>query len=113
AYCFRVSAATGVPGLTQGAGPPDLPFRAAACYAASVAEPLLIAKAGTAELCLLPAMGNRHGLVSGATGTGKTVTLQTIAHAFSARGVPVFVADVKGDVSGIGAAGMPSRKLED
>ena len=78
-----------------------------------MAEPLLIAKAGTAELCLLPAMGNRHGLVSGATGTGKTVTLQTIAHAFSARGVPVFVADVKGDVSGIGAAGMPSRKLEE
>ncbi|HEY8521307.1 MAG TPA: helicase HerA-like domain-containing protein [Gammaproteobacteria bacterium] len=78
-----------------------------------MAEPLLIAKAGSADVCLLPAMGNRHGLISGATGTGKTVTLQTIAHAFSASGVPVFVADVKGDLSGVGAAGTPSPKIRE
>ena len=53
---------------------------------------------------------NRHGLIAGATGTGKTVTLQGIAEAFSARGVPVFVADVKGDLSGISMAGSPTFK---
>ncbi|HEY0052833.1 MAG TPA: helicase HerA-like domain-containing protein, partial [Caulobacteraceae bacterium] len=54
---------------------------------------------------------NRHGLVAGATGTGKTVTLQSLAEAFSRAGVPVFAADVKGDLSGIGAAAVPSEKL--
>ena len=49
---------------------------------------------------LLPKMANRHGLIAGATGTGKTVTLQTLAENFSARGVPVFMADVKGDLAG-------------
>ncbi len=53
---------------------------------------------------------NRHGLIAGATGTGKTVTLQTIAEGFSARGVPVFVADVKGDLAGISMAGSPTAK---
>ena len=56
---------------------------------------------------------NRHGLIAGATGTGKTVTLQTIAEQFSARGVPVFVADVKGDLSGISMAGSPTFKNAD
>jgi DNA helicase HerA-like ATPase len=51
--------------------------------------------------------GNRHGLVTGATGTGKTVTLQMIAESFSNAGVPVFCADVKGDLSGIAAIGEP------
>ena len=53
---------------------------------------------------------NRHGLIAGATGTGKTVTLQGLAEDFSAAGVPVFVADVKGDLSGIAMAGSPTFK---
>ena len=56
---------------------------------------------------------NRHGLVAGATGTGKTVTLQGIAESFSAAGVPVFVADVKGDLSGIAMPGSPTFKHAD
>ena len=75
-------------------------------------EPLLIAKA-TEELFLLPAMANRHGLVAGATGTGKTVTLQVMAEAFSRIGVPVFAADVKGDLSGIAMPGTDNPKLQD
>ncbi|MCX7961623.1 MAG: DUF853 domain-containing protein [Burkholderiales bacterium] len=76
-----------------------------------MAEPLLIAKAGKTALCLLPALANRHGLVAGATGTGKTVTLQTMAHAFSAIGVPVFMADIKGDLSGLAKAGGANPKV--
>ncbi|MGO4610945.1 helicase HerA-like domain-containing protein, partial [Variovorax sp. 2RAF20] len=64
------------------------------------------------ELVLLPEMGNRHGLITGATGTGKTVTLQTLAQGFSRLGVPVFMADVKGDLSGISQVGKPSDKLK-
>ncbi len=75
-------------------------------------QPLLIAKSGETELLLLPAMANRHGLVAGATGTGKTVTLEVMAEAFSSIGVPVFAADVKGDLSGIAAAGAPSPKFD-
>lgn len=74
-------------------------------------EPLLIAKAGDTELTLLPAMANRHGLVAGATGTGKTVTLEVMAEAFSRIGVPVFAADVKGDLSGIAMPGAGGDKL--
>ena len=77
-----------------------------------MAEPLLIAK-GTEDLTLLPNMANRHGLIAGATGTGKTVTLQVIAEAFSRIGVPVFAADVKGDLSGISQAGVSNPKLAD
>ena len=72
----------------------------------------VIAK-GTDEISLLPGMANRHGLVAGATGTGKTVTLQVMTEAFSAIGVPVFAADVKGDLSGISQAGKSSPKLDD
>ncbi|MEZ5659589.1 MAG: DUF853 domain-containing protein [Burkholderiaceae bacterium] len=61
---------------------------------------------------LLPRMANRHGLVTGATGTGKTVTLQVMAEQFSAIGVPVFLADVKGDLTGLARAGQPSEKLQ-
>ncbi len=75
-------------------------------------EPLLIAKS-TEDLFLLPAMANRHGLVAGATGTGKTVTLQVMAEAFSRIGVPVFAADVKGDLSGIALPGTANPKLQD
>ena len=74
-------------------------------------QPLLIAKNATAELHLLPALANRHGLVTGATGTGKTVTLQVMAERFSAAGVPVFLADVKGDLTGLTQAGTATPKL--
>jgi hypothetical protein len=76
-----------------------------------MSRPLPIAKTGETELSLLPALANRHGLITGATGTGKTVTLQRLAEQFSAIGVPVFMADVKGDLSGLGAAGVKSEKL--
>ncbi len=77
--------------------------------------PIFIGRAITtpdgAPVLLQPRYGNRHGLVAGATGTGKTVTLLTIAEGFSRLGVPVFMADVKGDVAGIAAAGSDSEKL--
>jgi len=76
-------------------------------------EPLIVAKAGKTELALLPALANRHGLIAGATGTGKTVTLQTLAQGFSAIGVPVFMADVKGDLAGLAQAGAPSPRLQE
>lgn len=71
----------------------------------------LMARAGERDICILPAMGNRHGLITGATGTGKTVTLQSLAETFSALGVPVFLADVKGDLSGLAKAGAPTGKV--
>ena len=71
---------------------------------------LLIGKGDTAQ-ALLARYANRHGLVAGATGTGKTVTLQVMAEGFSALGVPVFCADVKGDLSGLAAAGADNPKL--
>ncbi|WP_053145000.1 helicase HerA-like C-terminal domain-containing protein [Erwinia billingiae] len=74
-------------------------------------EPLLIAKTTDLSLSLLPGMANRHGLITGATGTGKTVTLQKLAESFSAIGVPVFMADVKGDLTGIAKEGTASEKL--
>jgi len=76
-----------------------------------MAEPILLAKHGDTECFLLPGMANRHGLVTGATGTGKTVTLQTLAENFSRQGVPVFMADVKGDLTGITQPGSVSPKL--
>ncbi|OWT68037.1 helicase HerA-like C-terminal domain-containing protein [Achromobacter sp. HZ28] len=78
--------------------------------AASV-PPLLIAKNGATELALLPALANRHGCITGATGTGKTVTLQVLAEQFSRIGTPVFMADIKGDLTGIAQAGTPAPKL--
>jgi len=76
-------------------------------------EPLLVAKAKSVELRLLPALANRHGLIAGATGTGKTVTLQTLAEGFSRIGVPVFVADVKGDLSGMAQPGGGNAKVSE
>ncbi|MDR0311397.1 MAG: DUF853 domain-containing protein [Acidobacteriota bacterium] len=74
--------------------------------------PLVIAKNQQKEIVLRPGMANRHGLITGATGTGKTVTLQVMAERLSSIGVPVFLADVKGDLSGISRAGQSSEKLE-
>ncbi len=71
---------------------------------------LLIAK-GETEQTLLPRMANRHGLITGATGTGKTVTLQGMAEAFSLIGVPVFLSDIKGDLSGLCEPGTSNKKI--
>ncbi|EEX0639265.1 DUF853 domain-containing protein [Escherichia coli] len=76
-----------------------------------MSEPLLIARTPDTELFLLPGMANRHGLITGATGTGKTVTLQKLAESLSEIGVPVFMADVKVDLTGIAQAGTASEKL--
>jgi uncharacterized protein len=73
-------------------------------------EPILIAQSKE-QIFLLPKMANRHGLIAGATGTGKTVTLQTLAENFSARGVPVFMADVKGDLAGLSQPGANNPKV--
>ena len=78
-----------------------------------MAEPLPIAKYGDLELFLLPALANRHGLITGATGTGKTVSLQVLAERFSALGVPVFMADVKGDLAGMSQPGAASAKFDE
>src|ERR1044071_5478556 len=75
-----------------------------------MAEALTIAK-GTDFHRLLPALANRHGLIAGATGTGKTITLRVIAEKFSSIGVPVFMADVKGDLSGIAQPGQENAKI--
>ncbi|MDP1899802.1 MAG: DUF853 family protein [Rubrivivax sp.] len=74
-------------------------------------DPILVARHGDIECHLLPALANRHGLITGATGTGKTITLQTLAENFSKLGVPVFMADVKGDLTGISQPGSLSPKL--
>ncbi|WP_397535423.1 helicase HerA-like domain-containing protein [Roseateles sp.] len=76
-----------------------------------MADPILLARHGATECLLLPALANRHGLITGATGTGKTISLQTLAENFSKLGVPVFMADVKGDLTGISQTGKPSEKL--
>ncbi|MBA4215912.1 MAG: ATP-binding protein [Methylibium sp.] len=74
-------------------------------------DPILLARHGDIECRLLPALANRHGLITGATGTGKTISLQTLAERFSRLGVPVFMADVKGDLTGISQPGKPGEKL--
>ncbi len=76
-----------------------------------MAEPMLIAKNAETQCQLLPQLANRHGLITGATGTGKTVTLQTLAEQFSRIGVPVFMADVKGDLTGISQPGSFGEKI--
>jgi DNA helicase HerA-like ATPase len=75
-----------------------------------MAEPILVAQSKE-PIFLLPKMANRHGLIAGATGTGKTVTLQTLAENFSVRGVAVFMADVKGDLAGLSQPGANNPKV--
>ncbi|MCX5564473.1 helicase HerA-like domain-containing protein [Alcaligenes phenolicus] len=78
-----------------------------------MADPILLAQNSDTPIYLLPALANRHGCITGATGTGKTVTLQVLAEAFSRLGTPVFLADAKGDLSGISQAAQPNPKLEE
>jgi len=77
---------------------------------AYMSQPLSVAQTDK-PIHLLPGMANRHGLIAGATGTGKTITLQTMAEGFSDLGVPVFMADVKGDLSGLGKTGGGNAKI--
>jgi len=79
----------------------------------SMTDRLIIAKTNKSDLALLPAMATRHGCITGATGTGKTVTLQKLAESFSNIGVPVFMADIKGDLTGICKAGTLSGKMQE
>jgi uncharacterized protein len=74
-------------------------------------EPILVAQRGDLACHLLPALVNRHGLITGATGTGKTITLQTLAEGLSQRGVPVFLSDIKGDLTGISQTGALPPKV--
>ncbi|WP_194727041.1 helicase HerA-like C-terminal domain-containing protein [Noviherbaspirillum malthae] len=76
-------------------------------------KPLVIAKHQDQELALLPNLANRHGCITGATGTGKTVTLQALAQSLSDIGVPVFMADVKGDLSGLAKPGSPTPRVKE
>jgi DNA helicase HerA-like ATPase len=78
-----------------------------------MADPILVAKKDASEFYLLPGMANRHGVITGATGTGKTVTLQRMAEGFSQRGVPVFMADIKGDLTGISQPGGGNPKVDE
>ncbi|HYN10360.1 MAG TPA: helicase HerA-like domain-containing protein [Vicinamibacterales bacterium] len=77
-----------------------------------MSESLFVARTATgAEIALPPGIANRHGLITGATGTGKTVTLQVLAEGFSRLGVPTFMADIKGDLAGLAVAGSASPKM--
>jgi DNA helicase HerA-like ATPase len=76
-------------------------------------QPMLIAKNSRTELFMLPGLANRHGLIAGATGTGKTVTLQSLAQSFSSIGVPVFMADIKGDLAGMARPGGGNVRVDE
>src|ERR1051325_8110677 len=75
-----------------------------------MSDAILVAR-GDEDSYLLPQMANRHGLIAGATGTGKTVTLQKLAESFSKLGTPVFLADVKGDLAGLSQAGGQNPRI--
>ena len=74
---------------------------------------ILVGKTGDQDICILPSMANRHGLIAGATGSGKTVTLKVLAESFSDCGVPVFLADAKGDLAGMCRPGDPSGSAQE
>ena len=78
-----------------------------------MANPIVIARSDNHDIALLPALSNRHGAITGATGTGKTISMQVLAEGFSRIGVPVFMADIKGDFSGIANPGKFSPKLKE
>lgn len=73
---------------------------------------ILLGKSGDEAVCIYPKMANRHGMIAGATGTGKTVTLKVLAESFSDCGVPVFLADVKGDLAGMCNAGTSDESVD-
>ena len=75
-------------------------------------EKILIGCNENTCVSLLPKLANRHGLIAGATGTGKTITLKTLAESFSDLGVPVFLADMKGDISGLAKIGSETEKIK-
>ncbi|WP_287496029.1 DUF853 domain-containing protein [Pandoraea sp. CB10b_02] len=102
-----------VPTPSPAASAAPAPAPGGASAAQEAGDRLVIARNAQHVLGLLPAMGNRHGLITGATGTGKTVTLQVMAQAFSDIGVPVFLADVKGDLTGITQPGTQTPKLQE
>jgi DNA helicase HerA-like ATPase len=79
----------------------------------SPSNTILIGGGDDGQVSLRTGMGNRHGLIAGATGTGKTVSLQILAEGFSRAGVPVFLADVKGDLSGMAAEAQPNDKIRE
>jgi hypothetical protein len=89
----------------------DFDFLILSAWRLLVADPILVAQHGDVACHLLPQLANRHGLITGATGTGKTISLQNLAENFSKLGVPVFLADVKGDLTGISQRGSISEKL--
>ena len=74
---------------------------------------ILIGKSGDKKICIYPKMANRHGMICGATGTGKTITLKVMAESFSDMGVPVFLADVKGDLAGFCMPGKDSEDMQE
>ncbi|WP_397476179.1 helicase HerA-like C-terminal domain-containing protein [Pusillimonas sp.] len=78
-----------------------------------MADPIIVAESAQGPIAMLPRLANRHGCITGATGTGKTVTLQVLAESFSRMGTPVFMADVKGDLSGMSQAAQNSPKLQE
>jgi len=90
-----------------------LPGLATSLVRLKMADPIAVAKTGAVELALLPALANRHGCITGATGTGKTITLQVLAEGFARIGVPVFLADIKGDLTGIASPGKINPKLQE
>ena len=73
---------------------------------------ILVGMAGDEKVYIYPKMANRHGMIAGATGTGKTVTLKVLAESFSSCGVPVFLADVKGDLSGMCKSGTMNDNIQ-
>ena len=75
-------------------------------------DQIWFAKSGDEKVSILPKMANRHGMIAGATGTGKTVTLKVLAESFSDRGVPVFLADVKGDLAGMCNPGIETEDMK-
>ncbi len=104
--------------LTGGwaSSPPEIKLtlgaKVPACLTKYMTEPILVARKDANDFFLLLQMANRHGVITGATGTGKTVTLQKIAEGFSTRGVPVFMADIKGDLTGVTQPGGGNAKID-
>nr|WP_263604315.1 DUF853 domain-containing protein [Xanthomonas surreyensis] len=113
AFVHRPGQAKRGPGALAASGRRRERLESAHLTAELFMDPILLGKGLTDDIAVLlqPRLGNRHGLVAGATGTGKTVTLMTLAEGFSRIGVPVFMADVKGDVAGLAVAGDGSEKV--